>query len=119
LPARGQSERPPEPIRVLLVCAGGMSSSLLESRIQKAAEAAGIALTVRAVPAGIVTYWNPDKIDYDLVLVAPQVRFAQRGIEKAVGPHGVIVQMIDSMAYGMADGEKILQQIVAAIKETE
>ncbi len=96
-----------------------MSSSLLESRISQAAEAAGIALTVKAVSAGIVTYWNPDTIDYDLVLVAPQVRFARRGIEKAAGPRGVIVRVIDSMAYGMADGEKILRQIVAAIRETE
>jgi PTS system cellobiose-specific IIB component len=52
----------------------------------------------------------------DVILVAPQVRFKKRGIIKQAEPYGVIVRDIDTIAYGMVDGEKIFEQVLEALE---
>jgi PTS system cellobiose-specific IIB component len=103
-------------IKVLLICAGGMSSSLLEASIKEAAEKAGVDLEVSAYFAQIGTYGDFEKHPFDVILIAPQVRFMRKSIAKKVEPLGIIVQGIDPQAYGMVDGETIFQQIVDALK---
>lgn len=103
-------------IKVLLICAAGMSSSLLEASIKKAAGKAGVDLEVSAYFANIGTYWDFEENPFDVILIAPQVRFMRKGIAKKVEPLGIIVQVIDPQAYGMVDGGKIFQQIYDALK---
>jgi PTS system cellobiose-specific IIB component len=106
-----------KPIKVLLICAAGMSSSLLEASIKEAAEKAGVALEVNAYFANIGPYWDFEEHPFDVILIAPQVRFMRKGIAKKVEPLGIIVQTIAPQAYGMVDGEKIFQQIYDALKD--
>ncbi|HEY45901.1 MAG: hypothetical protein AMJ88_12015 [Anaerolineae bacterium SM23_ 63] len=106
----------PKTIKVLLICAAGMSSSLLIASIMEAAERAGVDLEVRAYFANIGTYWDFEEHPFDVILIAPQVRFMRKSVAKKVEPLGIIVQGIDPQAYGMVDGEKIFQQIVDALK---
>jgi PTS system cellobiose-specific IIB component len=105
-----------KPIKVLLICAAGMSSSLLEAAITEAAEAAGVDLQVRSFFAGITTYMDFDENLFDVILIAPQVRFMRKSVAKKVEPLGIVVQTIDPQAYGMVDGEKIFQQISDALE---
>jgi PTS system cellobiose-specific IIB component len=103
-------------IKVLLVCAIGMSSSLLVSKITKEAEAAGIKLEMMAIETPEVARWDFETNHMDMVLIAPQVRYKRKSITKASEPYGTIVELIDSVSYGMVDGEKIFQQIMAAFE---
>jgi PTS system cellobiose-specific IIB component len=104
-------------IRVLLVCAAGMSSSMLEDKIRKAATAAGRDIELKAIDSMSITFWDYEKDRMDVILVAPQVRFKKRGIAEKAEPQGTVVQDIDTVAYGMMDGEKILSQVLEAIKK--
>ncbi len=104
-------------IKVVLVCAAGMSSSLLEEKIRKAAEAAGKEMELKAVDSSRMGLWDFEQEKMDIILVAPQVRFTKRNIIKRAEPYGVIVQDIDTIAYGMVDGEKIFAQVMEAMQK--
>lgn len=104
-------------IRVLLVCAAGMSSSMLEEKIRKAAAAVGRDMELKAIDSMRITLWDFEKDHMDVVLVAPQVRFKKRSIAEKAEPQGTVVQDIDTVAYGMMDGEKIFAQVLEAIKK--
>jgi PTS system cellobiose-specific IIB component len=106
-------------IKVLLVCAIGMSSSLLVSKITEEAEAAGVKMDMLAIETPEVARWDFETNVMDMVLVAPQVRYKRKSIAKASEPYGTIVEIIDSVSYGMCDGEKIFQQIMAALEASD
>lgn len=106
-------------IRVLMVCAMGMSSSLIEVKTAKAAEAAGVPFELKAIETAEMGRWDFSENPMDIVLVAPQVRFKKKSIEQAAGPYGTIVLNIDTIAYGMIDGDAIFNQIMEAIKERD
>jgi len=102
-------------IKVVLVCAAGMSSSLLEEKIRQAAASANREMELHAVDSTRMSLWDYENDTMDVILVAPQVRFKKRSIIKQSEPYGVIVQDIDTVAYGMVDGEKIFGQVLEAI----
>jgi len=115
------SEEKPEqkPIKVMMVCALGMSSSLLENKTNQAAADAGVPFELKAVSVQEVARWDPTLHWYDVVLVAPQVFYKRKAIEQTAKPHGIIVQNIDAIIFGMVDGEKLFQQIMDAIRERD
>lgn len=103
-------------ISVLMVCAIGMSSSLIEQKTSKVAEEAGVPFEIHAVDVPEIGRWNFEEKPVDIVLIAPQARFKKRSVEQAASPFGIIVENIDSVAYGMIDGEMIFKQIMDAIE---
>ncbi len=111
-------DNPPaqKPIKVLMVCALGMSSSLLEARTKEAAARAGVPFEMKAVAVQEIGRWDPTLQWYDIVLVAPQVFYKRKAIEETAKPHGILVENIDSVTFGMVDGEKLFQQIMRAIE---
>jgi PTS system cellobiose-specific IIB component len=104
-------------INVLMVCAMGMSSSLIEAKTGEAAKKAGIPFELKAIDTAELGRWDWESNRMDVVLVAPQVRFKKKSIEEAAGPLGSLVLNIDTIAYGMVDGEAIFNQIIEALKE--
>jgi PTS system cellobiose-specific IIB component len=105
-------------VRVLLVCAIGMSSSLIVQKTSKVAEEAGVPFDITALDIPEVGRWNFEENPVDIVLIAPQARFKKRSIEQAASHMGTLVENIDSVAYGMVDSEKIFEQIMTALKES-
>ena len=98
-------------MKILLVCSAGMSTSLLVLKMQKAAEEKGIEAEILALGAG-----EGKKIlkDVDLVLLGPQVRFMKNEFVKlATVPVGVI----DMLAYGRMQGDKVLDQALALLEQ--
>lgn len=89
-------------MKILLVCSAGMSTSLLVTKMEKAAKERGLDIEIFALSAG-----EGKKIlkDVDLVLLGPQVRFMKSEFEKLAT---VPVDVIDMMAYGRMEGEKVL-----------
>lgn len=105
-----------KPIKVLIVCAMGMSSSLLESKTIEAGKAAGVEVQMHAITTPDVGMWDWQANWVDVVLVAPQVRYKHKSIAQAANPLGIIVQHIDTVVFGMVDGEKLFEQIREAVK---
>jgi PTS system cellobiose-specific IIB component len=102
-------------VKVLIVCAIGMSSSLLETKTMEAAKAQGVDLEMSSINTPEVGRYDFKEKYVDMVLVAPQVRYKRKSITEMAGPHGTVVQDIDTVTYGMVDGEKLYEQIKEAL----
>jgi PTS system cellobiose-specific IIB component len=105
-------------IQVLMVCAMGMSSSLIEQKVAEVAASKGVEMELKAVDIPSIGRVNFEKDPVDMVLIAPQARFKIRSVTKAAEPFGVVVVNMDPVAYGMIDGEKIFKQIMDTLQES-
>ena len=90
-------------MNILLVCAAGMSTSLLVNRMNDAAKAKGIEVNIEAHPVGsIATYGD----QADVILLGPQVRYELKKVKSRYADKPVeVIQMQD---YGMMNGAKVL-----------
>jgi PTS system cellobiose-specific IIB component len=102
-----------KPIKVLIVCAIGMSSSLLEEKTTEAAKASGVDLEMMSCTTPEVGRWDFKENYVDVLLIAPQVRFKRKSLTQQAGQYGTVVDVIESVTYGMVDGEKLFQQVMA------
>jgi PTS system cellobiose-specific IIB component len=102
-------------VKVLIVCAIGMSSSLLETKVEEIAASKGIDLEMNAIETPQVARYDFENNRVDMVLVAPQVRYKKKSISQSATPYGTVVEDIDPVTYGMVDGEKLYAQIRAAL----
>jgi len=92
---------------IMLVCAAGMSTSLLVSKMQKSAEARDLDADIFAVSASEADAQLKDK-DIDIIMLGPQVRYMKGQFEKKVDGTDIAVEVIDMRDYGMVNGEKVL-----------
>ena len=92
---------------IMLVCAAGMSTSLLVSKMEKAAAAKGIEADIFAVSASEADA-NLASKDVNVLLLGPQVRFMKSQFEKKVADKNIPVDIINMQDYGMMNGEKVL-----------
>ena len=102
--------------KIMLVCSAGMSTSLLVTKMEQAAEKAGDEVEIFALPMS-------DGINrlstVDCVLLGPQVRFQKNTIEKAMEAAGVSkpCDVIDMKDYGMMNGEAVYKKAKAMMGE--
>ncbi|SHK07102.1 PTS sugar transporter subunit IIB [Paramaledivibacter caminithermalis] len=98
--------------KIMLVCSAGMSTSLLVTKMRTAAIKKGISVDIFAVSeAELKNHTN----DVDVVLLGPQVRFLLNKMEKTLEPKGISIAVIDSVNYGMMNGEAVLEQALDII----
>lgn len=98
--------------KILLLCAAGMSTSMLVRKMEQAAEAKNIEVTIDAFGVNMLNEKLPE---YDVVMIGPQIRYQKATIEKVVTEQGKKVDVIDSIAYGTMNGEKVLNSALAMI----
>ncbi len=91
-------------MKVLLICAAGMSTSLLTNSMRKSAEPGDV---VEAVP---VSDLESNIDSYDVILLGPQIRFKLKDVEKLATAKGKKAGVIDMRAYGMMDGKAAMDQ---------
>lgn len=96
--------------KILLVCNAGMSTSMLVMKMQKAAEAKGLDVSIEAKALTVAKNEIPG---VDIVLLGPQIRYELNNVKKIAG--NVPVEAIDMMAYGMMDGQKVLERALEVI----
>ncbi len=77
--------------------------------MREAAETRGMDATIDAYPESQL---KSSLDELDVVLIGPQVRFLEKNIRALVEPKGIKVDIIDSMAYGMIQGDKVLEQAI-------
>lgn len=99
---------------IMLVCSAGMSTSLLVTKMQKAADAEGIEADIFAVSASDADNNLANK-PVDVLLLGPQVRFMKADFEKRLESKGIPLDIINMADYGMMNGEKVLQQALQLI----
>jgi|SRR5699024_4932392 len=104
---------------IMFVCAGGMSSSLVVSKMQKAAEEQALNAEIWATGVGHGKEILKDRDDIDTLLIGPQVRFSANELEKVAKEKNrkTIIHVANMRDYGMVDGEKILKDILSQLKE--
>lgn len=90
--------------RIVLFCAGGMSTGILVNNMRKAAEAAGKEYSIDAYGLSEADDRGPEA---DVILVGPQVRYALDGLKEKF-PNKPI-EVIDVRTYGMMKGDVVLQ----------
>ena len=90
-------------MNILLVCAAGMSTSLLVNRMNDAAKVKGIELNIEAHPVGSIDQFGDQA---DVILLGPQVRYELKNVKKKYPDKPV--EIINMQDYGMMNGEKVL-----------
>ncbi|MDO4680282.1 MAG: PTS sugar transporter subunit IIB [Aerococcus sp.] len=101
---------------IMLACAAGMSTSMLVTRMKKAAEEEGKDVKIFAVSTAEAS----DKVaeqTIDAILLGPQVRYQLEEFKKTFEPKGIKVDVIDMTDYGMMNGKKVLETALAQLEK--
>lgn len=94
--------------KIMLVCAAGMSTSLLVTKMEAAARDAGDEIEIFALP---ISDGEKKLSEVDCVLLGPQVRFQKTQIEKLIADQGLNlpVDVINMKDYGMMNGKAVYE----------
>ncbi|KLI75666.1 MULTISPECIES: PTS sugar transporter subunit IIB [Lacticaseibacillus] len=101
--------------KILLVCNAGMSTSLLVTKMQKAAEKdnvdVDIAATASADISNKINGENPN-----VMMLGPQVRYMQKDL---AAKYDFPVEVINMQDYGMMNGENVLKAALKIIDQED
>lgn len=98
----------------MLCCAAGMSTSILVKKMQDAVAKQGLDYEIFACPASEADVKLQSQ-QIDCVLLGPQVRYMLDDFQKKLADTDIPVEVIDMVAYGMMDGQKVLNQAAATM----
>ena len=102
--------------KIMLVCAAGMSTSLLVTKMEAAAKEQGVEVKIFALP-----FSDAPRVleEVDVILLGPQVRFQKAQIEKAIADQklDLAVAVIDMKDYGMMNGKAVYQTALNLMKK--
>lgn len=97
---------------ITLVCASGMSTSMLMSKMKKSSEKMEVETTIIAMSeSNFRSYKEPTQV----LLLGPQVSYLLEDMKKEYEPIGIKVAVINMMDYGMMNGEKVLKDALALL----
>ncbi len=103
--------------RIYLFCSAGMSTSMLASNMQDAANRHDLPLEIQAFPDGkigqVMEEFHPD-----VILLGPQIKFRYKEIAERFGAQAPVA-VIDAGDYGMMNGEKVLKFAIKLLKTKE
>jgi len=99
--------------RILLCCNAGMSTSMVVQKMQKAAKAQNIDVEINAVGS---ESFATEIAFYHCALLGPQIKYKLKDFTAIAESFNKPVIMINSMDYGMMNGEKILQDALKLIR---
>jgi PTS system cellobiose-specific IIB component len=95
---------------IVLVCAAGMSTSILVQKMKEAAQKNSIDASIKAVAEADFAN-HADGVQ--VLLLGPQVRFKFDELKSAYEPKGIKVAVINQIDYGRMNGEKVLTDAMA------
>lgn len=91
---------------ITLVCAGGFSSSMLLSEMQKIIDEKNLDIKLKAVAE---SRFDQYKDSTDILLIAPQVRYLEKTLKEKHNLKNMKIMIIDSIDYGLMNGAKVLE----------
>lgn len=98
--------------KIVLICAAGMSTSLLVNKMKEAAVKENVECDINAYPVAEASKVIPEA---DCVLLGPQVRYELQRLKKEYP--ATPIEAIDMTAYGMMDGATVLKQALLLVKD--
>ena len=101
-------------MKVLLMCANGLSTGILMNKMNQWAKQNNEDLEVKAIP--IDDYLSVYK-DYDVLLVGPQMRYKIKDVQKAVTDRPSAV--INPSDYALGNVENIIKEVKRMIINKE
>lgn len=98
--------------KILLVCAAGMSTSLLVNKMKETAAKEGHEVEISAVAK--------EKLDANIeganiLLLGPQIGYLEDDFKDLYKDRNIPIKVINSIDYGMMNGQKILKESLAII----
>ncbi len=99
-------------MKVVLVSYSGTSASILKDRMSAWAHAN---LVEAEIIISSLSGLDEGKEDVDIVLVGPQVRCALASVRERV-PLDIPVLAVDTRDFGMAKGDRVMQEAMAEIR---
>lgn len=99
-------------IKILLCCAAGMSTSMVVSKMKKAAEEKNLDVKIDAVG---MDEFESTYNDYDCYLLGPQIKYKLGDFQPKAAAIGKPISVINAMDYGMMKGEKILNDALTML----
>jgi len=96
-------------MKIFLCCAAGMSTSMLVTKMEQAAQSKNIQCQISAHS---VAEFEDCIVECDVCLVAPQVRFKYEDFKHEAEAIGKSCGLIDMMNYGMLNGDAVLTQAI-------
>ncbi|SCC12268.1 PTS sugar transporter subunit IIB [Weissella bombi] len=94
--------------KIMLACAAGMSTSLLVTKMQEAAKAAGKDYEIFAKSTADIDNELSSSEKPDVLLLGPQVSFMKNEVKSKTDAAGIPMDVINMMDYGMMKGDKVL-----------
>jgi len=95
--------------KILLACSGGFSTSMLVQKMKEAAVIKGMDVEILAVAEDNIG----DHLNSDVVLLGPQIGHR---LDDLCEELSMPVFVINSMDYGMMNGEKVLNFVLSEAK---
>lgn len=99
---------------IVLVCVAGMSTSLLVTKMQKAAQEQNFEADIYAIAESEVDKVLTSK-KVDVLLLGPQVRYLKGTFVKKYEHLNMPIDSINMADYGMMNGENVLKQALKLI----
>lgn len=90
-------------MKILLVCAGGISTSVLMKKMKAYWKEQGMELTIDAVG---VSEYNDVYMDYDIIMIGPQIGYRKSEI---VEDTNIPCAVIESVDYAIANCPNIMK----------
>ncbi|CAM3137272.1 PTS sugar transporter subunit IIB [Leuconostoc rapi] len=103
--------------RIMLVCAAGMSTSLLVASMKKSAVNQGKDYDIFAIAISDLAVKLKD-MQPDIVLLGPQVSYLKDEIKNQTDIYGIPMAVMDMMDYGTMKGANILKTAEALLKHS-
>lgn len=99
---------------IMLVCSAGMSTSMLVSKMKKAAEERGIDADIFAVSASEAET-KLETRPVDIMLLGPQVRYMKDKFRQKAAEYDIEIDIINMKDYGTMNGENVLDSALALL----
>lgn len=99
---------------IVLVCNGGMSTSMLMNAMKEAAENENYECSISAYGVSVA---SKQITEADIVLVGPQISYEIPQL-KAKFPNQTFME-VDSLDYGLMKGKKVLHQVQRKLGDRE
>lgn len=100
-------------INIILCCQQGASTSMLASSMREAAQKRNLEVQISAYPYTELSDVAPSA---DIVLFGPQVRYMLAEFAKQLDAINKPYMLIDTVDYGMMDGQAVLDKALVKLK---
>lgn len=101
-------------MKILFICGNGVSSGMIAQKTRKAGVAKGYDVESNAYSYAQLS----DIIDsYDVVLVAPQMKFNESKIKNICDQHNTKYAFVDSFIFSTLDGEKCFDLALSLLEK--